>query len=169
VEFEQFVQDRQHSLFRFAVVLCGDPSLAEDLVQNVLGRAFERWHRVAAAQDANAYVRRMVVNEYLDWRRLRQRSTPVAEFFENQVPSQADPTDQHDDAAVLVAELGRLPRKQRAALVLRYYAGMSYAEVAAHLGCRESTARTHTTRALATLRIELAPRRVPARLPDKEL
>lgn len=167
MEFEQFVRDRQRGLFRFAVVLSGDPTLAEDIVQNVLGRAFERWRRVAAAQDVNAYVRRMVVNEYLDWRRLRQRSTPVAEFYDDQVPSQADHADRHGDAAVLAAELDRLPRKQRAALVLRYYAGMSYAEVAACLGCRESTARANATRALAALRIELAPRPLAASLPEE--
>jgi DNA-directed RNA polymerase specialized sigma24 family protein len=132
VHYEQFVRERQRALFRFAVVLCGDPVLAEELVQDVLARAYERWHLVAAAADANAYVRRMVVNQFLTWKRRTERSSPA---------------------------------KQRAALVLRYYAGLSFAEIAATLGCRESSARGHVTRALSALRIQMT---APAPALDRE-
>jgi RNA polymerase sigma-70 factor (sigma-E family) len=158
VQFDRFVADRQRSLFRFAVVLCGDPQLAEELVQSVLARAFERWSQIAAADDPNAYVRRMVVNEYLSWRRAAKRLTSVAEFPDHQVARQPDHAEQHAEAAAVAAELDRLPRKQRAVLVLRFYAGMSFAEVAACLGCREATARSYATRALATLRIDMESR-----------
>jgi RNA polymerase sigma-70 factor (sigma-E family) len=168
VDYEQFVLGRQRSLFRFAVVLCGDLGLAEELVQGVLARAYERWHLVTAADDANAYVRRMVVNAYLDWRRLARRAMPVADFHDDQLPCAADHADRHCAADELVAELAKLPRKQRAALVLRFYEGMSFAQVAAVLGCRESTARAHASRALAALRIELVPRALAASLPEKE-
>jgi RNA polymerase sigma-70 factor (sigma-E family) len=158
VEFDRFVVDRQRSLFRFAVVLCGDPQLAEELVQGVLARAFEHWSRIAAADDSNAYVRRMLVNEYLSWRRAAKRSTPVADFPDHQVASQPDHAEQYTEAAAVAAELDRLPGKQRAVLVLRFYAGMSFAEVAACLGCREATARAYATRALAALRIDMESR-----------
>jgi RNA polymerase sigma-70 factor (sigma-E family) len=168
VEFERFVAERQRSLFRFAVVLCGDPHLAEELVQGVLARAFERWPRVAGADDPNAYVRRMVVNEYLSWRRLARRSTPVAEFYDSHLPSAPDHADQHSEAAAVAAELDLLPRKQRAVLVLRYYAGLSFAEVATYLGCREATARSYATRALAALRIDMASRSLAVSAAEKE-
>jgi RNA polymerase sigma factor (sigma-70 family) len=55
----------------------------------------------------------------------------------------------------MIALLDRLPRRQRAAVVLRYYLGLSDAEVAAELGCRQSTVRSQISRALATLRIDI--------------
>jgi RNA polymerase sigma-70 factor (sigma-E family) len=168
VDFEQFVAERQRSLFRFAVVLCGDPQLAEELVQNVFARSFERWSRVSAADDPNAYVRRMLVNEYVSWWRVARRSTPVAEFDDRQVPNEPDHAEQYSEAAAVAAELDRLPRKQRAVLVLRFYAGMSFAEVAGCLGCREATARAYATRALATQRIDLAPRSLSVSAAEKE-
>lgn len=167
MEFDRFVADRQRSLFRFAVVLCGNPHLAEDIVQGVLTRAFEQWSRVSAADDPNAYVRRMVVNEYLSWRRTARRSTPVADFPDH-LQSQPDHAEHYPVAAELAAELDRLPGKQRAVLVLRFYAGMSFAEVAACLGCREATARSYAARALATLRIDMASRSLTASTADRE-
>ena len=100
----------------------------------------------------------MLVNEYLSWRRAAKRSTPVADFPDHQVASQPDHAERYTEAAAVAAELDRLPRKQRAVLVLRFYAGMSFAEVAACLGCREATARAYATRALATLRIDMESR-----------
>jgi RNA polymerase sigma-70 factor (sigma-E family) len=155
VHYEQFVRERQRPLFRFAVVLCGDPVLAEELVQDVLARAYERWHLVSAAQDANAYVRRMVVNEFLTWKRRTRRSAPVAHFADDALPGSPDHADGRIDRIDLSGQLSALPAKQRAALVLRYYAGLSFAEVAQTLGCRESSARSHVTRALAALRIQM--------------
>jgi RNA polymerase sigma-70 factor (sigma-E family) len=155
VEFEQFVRERQRPLFRFAVVLCGDPVLAQDLLQNVLGRSYERWELVSAANDANAYVRRMLVNEFVGWRRLLRRTRPVAEFRDDDLPHTPDLADMHVDRAALAGELSALPAKQRAVLVLRYYAGMSFAEVASCMECRESTARAYAARALATLRVQM--------------
>jgi RNA polymerase sigma-70 factor (sigma-E family) len=165
VQYEQFVRERQRALFRFAVVLCGDPVLAEEILQDVLGHAYERWHLVAAAEDANAYVRRMLVNEYLGWRRRRRRLVPVGRFAEDALPNTPDHADAHVDRVDLQDRLTALPPKQRAALVLRYYAGLSFADVAAHLGCRESSARSYVTRALATLRIQLS---APQPVLDKE-
>ena len=169
MEFDRFLAERQRSLFRFAVVLCGNPDLAEDLVQSVLTRAFEQWSRVSAADDPNAYVRRMVVNEYLSWRRLTRRTTPVADISDQHLASAPDHAEQHAEAAMVVAELDRLPRRQRAVLVLRFYAGLSFAEIAAYLGCREATARSYGARALATLRIDMESRSLSLSAAEKEL
>ncbi|SHH08950.1 RNA polymerase sigma-70 factor, sigma-E family [Jatrophihabitans endophyticus] len=153
--FEAYVGERRGALRRFAVVLCGDPVLAEDLVQDVLARVFERWAQVSAADSVHAYVRRMLVNEFLTWRRRTGRTRSYADLDAYLTPV-ADPADGRADALALVAELARLPRQQRAALVLRYYEDMPYAEIAEVLGSGENAARSNVSRALANLRIELA-------------
>jgi RNA polymerase sigma-70 factor (sigma-E family) len=165
VQYEQFVHDRQRPLFRFAVVLCGDPVLAEELVQDVLSRAYERWSLVAAADDINAYVRRMLVNEYLSWRRRWRRSVPVADFADDAVPGMPDPADGRVDRIDLTGQLATLPARQRAALVLRYYVGLPFTEIAETLGCRESSARSYVTRALTSLRVRMD---APSTVPDRE-
>lgn len=152
MQYESYVTQRRQSLFRFAVVLCGDPVLAEDILTDVLGWAYERWDKVSAADNVHAYVRRMVVNEYLGWRRRLARTTPVAELDPGALPDHAD---QYAERAALVAELAKLPRKQRATVVLRFYEGLSDDEVARLLGCRPSTVRSNLARALATLRVSL--------------
>src|SRR2546430_17725493 len=69
VTFEEFAMARLHSLLRYAVVLTGDHDLAQDVVQEVLARAQVRWRRISGSESPEAYVRRMVLNEYLSWRR----------------------------------------------------------------------------------------------------
>jgi RNA polymerase sigma-70 factor (sigma-E family) len=160
MQFEQYVTQAQQRLFRFAVVLCGDPVLAGDLLADVLGRAFERWPQVSAARDPHAYVRRMLVNAFMDHQRRRARAVPSPEITRladmragrlgTTVP---DPGDAETDRAALQDELSRLPARQRAALVLRYYLDLDDAEIAATLGCRPGTVRSAISRGLATLRI----------------
>jgi RNA polymerase sigma-70 factor (sigma-E family) len=150
MEFSEYVRAQRPALIRFATVLSGQTWLAEDLVSNVLGRAFERWDAIAVTAHPHAYVRRMVVNEHLSWRRRLRRTG-------HEVPERAvaDTTDDHAERDAMIARLAQLPRRQRAAIVLRYYVGLSDAEVADELGCRESTVRSQISRALASLRIDI--------------
>src|SRR5215470_14599372 len=67
--YEEFAAARLLSLLRYATMLTGDPHLAGDLVQDVMVKVQVRWRRVAAATVPELYVRRMVTNAYLDWRR----------------------------------------------------------------------------------------------------
>ena len=69
MEFTEYVAGHRRALYRFAVVLTGDVTLADDIVADALGRAFEKWALVQGSTNVHAYVRRMVVNEYLGWRR----------------------------------------------------------------------------------------------------
>lgn len=160
MQFEQYVNEARPRLYRFAVVLCGDPVLAGDLVTDVLGRAFERWHQVTAARDPHAYVRRMVVNEFVSWQRRRARTAPHAEIGQladlrasRLGTSGPDPGDVQAERAALQDELSRLPARQRAAIVLRYYEDLSDGDIAGALGCRIGTVRSAISRGLATLRI----------------
>ncbi len=73
--FEDFARDRLPSLLRYAVMLCRDRELAEDVVQDVLIRAHGRWDAISAVARPDLYVKRMVTNDYLSWRRRRRLRT----------------------------------------------------------------------------------------------
>jgi RNA polymerase sigma-70 factor (sigma-E family) len=135
------------------MVLIGDARLAEEIVQDALVRAFERWEHIAGLEHPNAYIRRMIVNEYLSWRRRFGRVVP---FDPNvHAGSVADHAGTHAERDAVLADLARLPRKQRAVLTLRYYDGLSDPEIADVLGCTAGTVRGYASRALATLRIAI--------------
>ena len=155
--YEEFVAHRLAAVLRYATVLTGSPALAEDVVQEVLVRAQSRWRRIGALDRPEAYVRRMVLNEFLNWRRRRaNRDVSMSNaLLEGLAPSVADPAAAHGDADELRRALAGLPRRQRAVLVLRFYEGLSDPEIAAELGCSAGTVRSHASRALSTLRSAL--------------
>ena len=152
MDFDTLVASRGDALLRFAYVLCGDAHLAEDLVQTVLARAYAKWSRVSASERVEPYVKRMIVNEHLSWRR-RRSSGEVAVAVPGDVP-RADTAESYADRDAMWRLLATLPRRQRAVLVLRYYEDLPDAAIAEALGCTESTVRSYATRALAALRLE---------------
>jgi len=157
MQFEEFAADRLPAVLRFAGVLTGDRALAEDVVQEVLLRASKRWEQLATLDHPEAYVRKMIVNEYLDWRRnWRLLFAGAAHEIDTRVTP--DHAGQHAERDALLAELDKLPKRQRAVLVLRYYEGLSDAEIAEVLGCAPGTVRGYAFRALGKLRVELAPK-----------
>nr|CEL17783.1 RNA polymerase, sigma-24 subunit, ECF subfamily [Kibdelosporangium sp. MJ126-NF4]CTQ90993.1 RNA polymerase, sigma-24 subunit, ECF subfamily [Kibdelosporangium sp. MJ126-NF4] len=154
--FDDFVAARLDPLLRYATVLCYDPHLAKDIVQEVLLRAQQQWPRISATVDSPAaYVKRMVTNEFLSLRRrasTREVGTSLRVLDELGSPT-ADQTGQYDEREAMMARLATLPRRQRAALVLRYYEGYDDAAIATELECRPGTVRSLISRGLATLRI----------------
>jgi RNA polymerase sigma-70 factor (sigma-E family) len=153
VDFESYVRDAGRPLLRFAIVLTDDPELAQDLVQDVLLRAQQNWARIGEVERPHAYVRRMIVNEMVSWRRKWSRIEPRPDRDLDHVV--ADPTDAVDRRDALLTELARLPVKQRAAIVLRYLEDMTDADIGEVLGCTPGTVRVHVHRALARLRVDL--------------
>jgi RNA polymerase sigma-70 factor (sigma-E family) len=151
VTFEEFVAERLDGLLRYATVLTNDPHLAQDVVQDVLLRAQLRWDDIAAPP---TYVRRMVTNEYLSWRRraVRRMVASSHDVLDALGPPEPDPSAAYDEREAMLGLLATLPRKQRAAVVLRYYESYSDTEIAAILRCGVSTVRSQISRALATLR-----------------
>jgi RNA polymerase sigma-70 factor (sigma-E family) len=152
--FDDFVEQRLDRLLRYATALTCDPHLAQDVVQEVLLRAQSRWERIAALHAPDAYVRRMVTNEYLSWRR-RRAAKHVAtshEALEALASPEPDPAVRYAERDAMRARIATLPRKQRSALVLRYYENLTDAEIADVLGCGEGTVRSHISRALSRLR-----------------
>ena len=157
MRFEEFAATRLPAVLRFAGVLTADRALAEDVVQEVLIRASKRWDQISQLDRPELYVRKMIVNEYISWRRRSWRLLPLGSAAEIDDRITPDHADQHAERDALLIEIGKLPRRQRAVLVLRYYEGLSDLEIAGILGCAPGTVRGHASRALATLRIELSP------------
>jgi RNA polymerase sigma-70 factor (sigma-E family) len=149
VGFDDFVRGRGPALLRFAYLLTSDQGQAEDLVQRALIKAYRRWDHVASVAHPDAYVRRVVLNEHLSFRRRRSSSEVVGPVPD---AAQRDVTDDLADRDLVWRVLGQLPRRQRSVLVLRYYEALPDREIAALLGCREGTVRSLAARAFETLR-----------------
>jgi RNA polymerase sigma-70 factor (sigma-E family) len=139
--FEEFAAARLGAVLRFAAVLTGDRAAAEDVVQEMLIRALGRWEMIASLDRPEAYVRKMIVNEWLSWRRRSWRQVPSGTGTDVDTRLTPDPAVDHAERDALLAELARLPRRQRAVLVLRYYEALSDAEIAEVLGCAPGTVR----------------------------
>jgi RNA polymerase sigma-70 factor (sigma-E family) len=151
--FDEWVEARAAALLRFAYLVTGSQHEAEEAVQAALTRALEKWARVRRTTDPDQYVRRMIVNEHISgWRKSGRRELPVAEVRET---AYDDPADTVAGSDVVWRVCTSLPRQQRAAVVLRYYEDLEYAEIAALLEVSEVTARTYVHRALAAMRVEL--------------
>lgn len=142
-------------LLRYATVLTGDGHVAADLVQEVLLRAHVRWTRISLLDRPDLYLRRMVTNEHLSWRR-RWHVRTIRPATDEVIAAHAEVYADHADAVArddtLWRHLAGLPPRQRTVLVLRYYECLTDAEIATVLGTSSATVRSHASRALATLR-----------------
>jgi RNA polymerase sigma-70 factor (sigma-E family) len=150
VPFEAFVAASGDRLLRTAYLLTRDHALAEDLLQTALTKSWSRWRRIGG--DPEPYVRRVLVNTYASWWRRRWNGERPTEVLPDVAAD--DPYEAHAERRDLWAALGRLPRRQRAAVVLRYYEGLTEAETAAVLDCSVGTVKSQTSRALAKLRVD---------------
>jgi RNA polymerase sigma-70 factor (sigma-E family) len=150
-DYENFVRAQLPRLLRYATMLTGEREQAADLVQDVLVKVYRRWSRISDADHPDRYVLRMVTNGYLSWRHSRSaRLIAVGD-----VPDEARADDFATDHALredMWQRLARLPRRQRAVVVLRYYEQLADAEIADLLGCAQATVRAHAYKALTTLR-----------------
>jgi RNA polymerase sigma-70 factor (sigma-E family) len=152
VTFDEYVRTRGPALVRLAWLIAGDRHLGEDLVQDVLTRAYPRWNRILAGGEPDMYLRRMLVNAHVSWRRKRS-STEVADGTGRvDGASPADIGAEAADRDEMWRLITRLPPKQRITIVLRFYEDLDDSAIAEILDCSPSTVRTHTMRALTALR-----------------
>ena len=158
-EFEQFVAGSTDSLLRTAYLVVGDLAESEDLVQECFVTVAKRWPRVGSMEYPRAYARRVLLNLALDGsaRRSRRRweleqSDTIDERFDERSSGELSAVDTRSE---LVAALARLPPRQRAVLVLRYFEDLSESETAAALQCSTGTVKSTASRALARLQATL--------------
>jgi RNA polymerase sigma-70 factor (sigma-E family) len=150
-DFRGFAESRRPGLRRTAFLLCGDWHQADDLVKAALVKLYVAWPRLHDIKGPDAYARRTLVRCYLDERRRPWRREAPVETVDDW------PVDDIgvEQALDLRAALSRLPARQRATLLLRYWADASVAETAETLRCSEGTVKSQTARALTTLRSSL--------------
>jgi RNA polymerase sigma-70 factor (sigma-E family) len=150
-DYENFVRAQLPRLLRYAAMLTGEREQAADLVQDVLVKVYRHWSRISDTDHPDRYVLRMVTNGYLSWR--HGRSARV--IATGDLPDEAradDFTSDHASREDMWQRLARLPKRQRAVVVLRYYEQLADPEIADLLGCAQATVRAHAHKALATLR-----------------
>ena len=135
---------------RFAYFLCGDRDLAQDLVQEAFVRVAGRPTHIRGVHDIDAYLRKVVVNLYTS--SLRRRRVERAWLARREsTPSVAGP-DQVAERDAMWRALQGLPRRQRTAIVLRFYEDLSEQAAADALGCSKRALNSLVVRALTTLR-----------------
>ncbi|MGN9759576.1 SigE family RNA polymerase sigma factor [Streptomyces sp. SD31] len=151
-EYAEFAAARAGHLYRSACLLtAGDTHLAEDLVQETLGRIYVRWGRVSRADNPAGYAQTVLTRAFLTHQRRRSSSERATDA----IPDRAAADGGHGDVPLrltLLQALARLPAKDRAVVVLRYWEDRSVEETADALNASSAAVRTRCTRALGRLR-----------------
>jgi RNA polymerase sigma-70 factor (sigma-E family) len=149
--FTAFVIARQRALQRIAWLLTGDWAAAEDLVSQALAKVWQHWSRIQRHDDPHVYACRVLVNAHASaWRRAWRRELPYSD-----VPDRGgwdEPSTTVDTRRALLDALGRLPRRQREVLVLRYLEDLSEVQTADIMGVAVGTVKSASAAALARLR-----------------
>jgi RNA polymerase sigma-70 factor (sigma-E family) len=146
--FVEFAAAHWVRLHKRAILLTGDEHLAADLVQMALLRAYRSWSKVEAADSATAYVDRILLNVFLSQRRRRR----IVEVPTDSVPERSiEQVGESSDSPLWDLVL-RLPARQRAVIVLRFYEDQSEAQIAEILGCAPGTVKSQAHAALSKLR-----------------
>jgi RNA polymerase sigma-70 factor (sigma-E family) len=158
--FEQFVASSTDGLLRTAYLIVSDLAEAEDVVQESLFQVARRWPRVSRMDHPVAYARRLVVNLAID--RSKRHARELAELNGHAPEDRADEASANafralDARSELLWALAKLPPRQRAVLVLRYFADLPEAEVAELLDCSLGTVKSTASRGLARLESSLRP------------
>jgi RNA polymerase sigma-70 factor (sigma-E family) len=148
--FSAFVVARSPALLRTAYLLTHDEGTAEDLLQTALTKTWFAWDRLD--DDPVRYVRRVLVTTSVTWWRRLWRG----EVATGALPEVTGAAEDRAGAQDLWTALGRLPARQRAVVVLRYYEDLTEAETADLLGCSVGTVKSQCSRALARLRVDSA-------------
>jgi RNA polymerase sigma-70 factor (sigma-E family) len=145
--FEDFFVESWPWAFRLASLLTRSTEAGEDIGQDALVAMSQRW---GEADRPAAYLRTSLVNRCANWHRRNRTVRAKLPLLARRAESIAE-VDEMTDA------IARLPFRQRAVVVLRYYSDLSEAEIADILGCRPGTVKSLASRALNTLSKEIEP------------
>ncbi|SDH93532.1 RNA polymerase sigma-70 factor, sigma-E family [Sinosporangium album] len=151
-EYEAFVAGAWPRLLRTAYLLTRDWATAEDLVQTALFKAWSAWGRIG--DEREAYVRKIMFNAHLSWWRRKRRTAEITTDVPPDRGQAADHSGEIDERELVWKALGRLPPRQRAVVVLRFFEDLTEAQTADTLGCSVGTVKSQTSKALAKLRVD---------------
>ncbi|MFF4256453.1 SigE family RNA polymerase sigma factor [Streptomyces sp. NPDC001663] len=152
--FASYVRARQPVLLRTARSLTANPSDAEDLLQTALTKTYVAWERIEDHRALDGYVRRALLNTRTSqWRKRKVDEFVCEELPEPEpVPGRDDPAEQQALHDAMWRAIQKLPARQRAMVVLRYYEDLSEVQTAEVLGVSVGTVKSAVSRALGKLR-----------------
>jgi RNA polymerase sigma-70 factor (sigma-E family) len=153
-EFSAYVAARASAWLRVAYLLTGNRADAEDLLQTALAKTYVAWERIDDKGALDGYVRRVLVNTQTSWWRRRKVDSYATDELPEDLLRDDSPTDadRHALRELMWSALARLPRRQRAMVVLRYYEELTEIEVAQIMGVTVGTVKSSVSRALAKMR-----------------
>ncbi|WP_328993424.1 SigE family RNA polymerase sigma factor [Kribbella sp. NBC_01245] len=149
-DLRDYVIARKAALLRTAYLLSGDWHKAEDLVSMTVLKLYGSWRKVRAAAYPDAYVRRILVRVFLQEKRHPSRREHPTDLLPETASAPA--TTDLDHREDLRRLLDRMPPRQRAVLVLRYYDDLSIEQTAEVLGCSAGAVKSLTVRAIDSIR-----------------
>jgi len=153
--FDAFMRARSAGLLRYGYALTGNRHDAADLVQEALVRVGSVWAGVRRKGDPERYIRTTMARLHVSWWRRRRRERLVGSVPDR--PYEDSALAQAETRGGVLAALAKLPPRQRAVLVLRYYERYSDEEIAAALAISRGTVRSQAARALDKLRKDWMP------------
>jgi RNA polymerase sigma-70 factor (sigma-E family) len=148
-EYVEYVSAALDRLRRVAFLLAGDAHRADDIVQATLLAVYLHWQKVRTVGNIDGYVHRILVRRYIDETRKGWARVLLA-WRDTETAAAAGPSV--EDAHAVQAALAKIPRGQRAVLVLRYFCDMSVQDTATALGTSTGTVKSQTSRGLAAMR-----------------
>jgi len=143
--FDEFYADRWPHAFRLAALMTHDVEAGADIAQDVFAKMSRNWVTI---ERPDAYLQRALTNASSNWRRTGRTASRKLHLL----------VVRDDELVVfdgLADAVAKLPFRQRAVVVLRYYADLSEAEIARTLDCRPGTVKSLSSRALAALSKEI--------------
>ena len=143
------------SLVRLAVLLVRDVATAEEVVQDSFIAMHGAWRRLRDTEKALSYLRQSVVNRSRSVLRHRVVVDKNAPKPAPDMPSAEQGALSLLERSAVIAALRTLPLRQREALVLKFYADLSEAQIATAMGISRGAVKSHTARAMTTLRSAL--------------
>ena len=154
-DFDRLYRTSYQRIVRTLIGIVGSQPAAEDCAQEAFTRALRAWKSWRGDVPAEAWIHRIAINTAISHRR-REKIRALPSLLTRLGAPEAGPhPDLHTDEISVVRELRRLPPRQAAAVVLRYYHGYTNREIAAALAVTERTVGNWLAQALGTLRDRL--------------
>ena len=152
-ELASFCRQEYPRLVGALSLYCGEPFIAEELAQEVIARVCRDWHRVRRMEAPGAWAHRVAINLANSHLRRRTAERKAGQKLAAQGYKQLDEPDTSTTVALRQA-IAKLPRRQRTALVYRYFLDLSVREAAELMDCPDGTVKTLTAKAISNLRRE---------------
>jgi RNA polymerase sigma-70 factor (ECF subfamily) len=153
-DMERLVRERERALLGYAYVVCGNPVMAQDLVQDALVKVFSRPRAGLSFDATEAYVRRAITTLYVDQYRRQQRWSKVQHLFG--APDKGEEHAQYTEVSADIAKaLAELPPRVRACVVLRFFDDLTVPDIAHSLGLAEGSVKRYLSDGMHALEASL--------------